>query len=427
MKNNTILKKLVFVLIFTIGTISLNAQIKNPFDVRFQTTVRGDLTMISNNIVNRSPNPNTAYNTTGSSSSYNDDVNMQYIDIDGNNQTFNSSSANLTIADAQCSNIVHAGLYWSATYRYNIGNDPSSGRATDWNQVKFRVPGGTYVDVIADEVLYNGFADSNQTNVGHGPYGCFADVTALVAGLANPNGTYFVGNIRVSQNGSGSSSFPISGGVAGGWTLVIVYENINLPGKKITTFDGYAVVASTVGNLDIPVSGFSTLPAPFPVRAKLGISTLEGDNRITGDQLRIKANSVATFTNLTNTPPPTPAVNNNYFNSSITLNGAFNTARNPNSTNTLGWDAHLNAINNPANSVIPNNETGVTLRAVTTGDKYDVFFASFDVEIIEPQIPLIKEVEDTAGNNVNNQTLALGQELFYTLTFQNTGCKFYDK
>ena len=34
---------------------------------------------------------------------------------------------------------------------------------------------------------------------------------------------------------------------------------------------------------------------------------------------------------------------------------------------------------------------------------------------------LIKEVEDTAGNNVNNQTLALGQELFYTLTFQNTG------
>ena len=44
--------------------------------------------------------------------------------------------------------------------------------------------------------------------------------------------------------------------------------------------------------LDIPVKGFSTLPAPFPVRAKLGISTLEGDYSVTGDQFRIKANSV---------------------------------------------------------------------------------------------------------------------------------------
>ncbi len=424
MRNTNLLYKIVVVLILLLGTITSSAQIKNPFDVRFQTTVRGDLTMISNNIVNRSTTsntPNTAYNTTGSSSTYNDDANMQYIDIDGSNQTFNSSSATLTIPDATCSNIVHAGLYWSATYRYNTGNDPSSGRATDWNQVKFRVPGGNYVNITADEVLYDGFSDPDQTNVTHGPYGCFADVTTLVSSLANPNGTYFVGNIRVSQNGSNSTSFPIPGGIAGGWTLVIVYENINLPGKKISTFDGYAVVASNAGNLDIPVSGFSTLPPPFPVRAKLGISTLEGDNRITGDRLQIKANSVAGYTNLFNNPPPAAPIYDNFFNSSITLNGAINNARNPNSLNTLGWDAHLNRINNPANSVIPNNENGVTLRAVTTGDKYDVFFASFDVEIIEPQIPLLKEVEDTAGNNVNNQALVLGQEIFYTLTFQNTG------
>ena len=391
MRNNSILQKFIIVLIITLGTIKTSAQIKNPFDVRYQTTVRGDLTMISNNIINRSPNQNTAYNTTGNSSVYNDQTNMQMIDIDGNNQTFNSSSANLTIPDPSCSKIVHAGLYWSVTYRYNVSNDPASGRATDWNQVKFRVPGGNYIDVIADEVLYDGFSDPNQTNVTHGPYGCFADVTSIVSALVNPNGTYFVGNIRVSTNGSTSSGFAIPGGAAGGWTLVIVYENINLPGKKITTFDGYAVVASTVGSLDIPVSGFSTLPAPFPVRAKLGISTLEGDNRVTGDQLQIKANSVAgAFTNLTNTPLPTAAVTNNYFNSSITLNGAFFTTRNPNSRNTLGWDTHLNNVNNPANSVIPNNETGVVLRAITTGDKFDVFLSTFDVEIIEPQIPLIK-------------------------------------
>ena len=418
MKNSRIFKQIIIALIITLGSIHYSeAQIKNPFDVRFQTTVRGDLTMISNNIVNRSPNQNTAYNGTNS----NDGFDMQYIDIDGSNQTFNSSSANLVIQDASCSRIVHAGLYWSATYRYNVGNLSSSGRENDWNQVKFRVPGGNYVDIVADDVLYNSFGNPDQTNVAHGPYACFADVTSLISGLANPNGTYFVGNIRVSRNTVGNQTSSISGGISGGWTLVIVYENINLPGKKITTFDGYAVIASGAGNLDIPVSGFNTLPAPLPVRAKLGVSTLEGDRSISNDRLRIKADSNATFTDLSNTPLPAAAVFNNYFNSSITLNGAFYNARNPNSSNTLGWDAHLNSINNPANSVIPNDETGVILQATSDQDKYDIFFTSFDVEIIEPQIPLIKEVEDTAGNNVNNQTLSLGQEIFYTLTFQNTG------
>ncbi len=418
MINNSIFKQIIIALVITIGSIyHSEAQIKNPFDVRFQTTVRGDLTMISNNIVNRSPSPNSAYNGTSS----NDGFDMQYIDVDGTNQTFNSSSANLTIQDASCSRIVHAGLYWSATYRYNIGNLTSSGRENDWNQVKFRVPGGNYVDIVADDVLYNSFGNPDQTNVAHGPYACFADVTSLISGLANPNGTYFVGNIRVSRNSIGSESSSISGGISGGWTLVIVYENINLPGKKITTFDGYAVIASGAGNLDIPVSGFNTLPSPLPVRAKLGVSTLEGDRSIANDRLRIKADSNATFTDLSNTPLPAAAVFNNYFNSSITINGAFYNARNPNSSNTLGWDTHLNSINNPANSVIPNDETGVTLQATSNQDKYDIFFTSFDVEIIEPQIPLLKEVEDTAGNNVNNQTLSLGQEIFYTLTFQNTG------
>ena len=64
MRNNSILQKIIIVLIITLGTITSNAQIKNPFDARFQTTVRGDLTMISNNILNRSPNPNTSYNGT---------------------------------------------------------------------------------------------------------------------------------------------------------------------------------------------------------------------------------------------------------------------------------------------------------------------------------------------------------------------------
>lgn len=378
--------------------------------------------MIANNIVNRLPNPNTAYNDVGSASIFNDQTNMQYIDIDGDASTFNSSSADLNLLNPICATIVHAGLYWSGTYRYNIGNNPTSGRETDWNQVKFKTPNASYVNVAATEVLYDGFSDPVQTNVAHGPYACFADVTNILSSIVNVNGTYTVGNIRVSQDGNNTSTFPINGGVSGGWSLVIVYEDNLLPGKKIATFDGYAVIAATGASVDIPISGLSTLPSPLPVIAKIGIIGLEGDNRVTGDQLRVQANSITTgYTTLSNTPTANTPDFNNYFNSSITLNGANYLNRNPNSLNTLGWDSHLESIPNPSNSVIPNSETGVTLRALSSQDKYDMFFASFDVEIIEPDIQITLEVEDNSGNPISNQSVVLNQEITYTVNVQNVG------
>ena len=43
------------------------------------------------------------------------------------------------------------------------------------------------------------------------------------------------------------------------------------------------------------------------------------------------------------------------------------------------------------------------------------------LKLLNLKYHLLKEVEDISGNNVNGQTLTLGQEIFYTLTFQNTG------
>src|SRR5690606_20368954 len=102
------------------------SQVKNDFDVRYENKLKGDITLIGNNIVNRQSEgywerqwvdwgwlggywrnvwvpfpeyPNDPYNATGGSSMYNDDANMQYIDIDGDPSTFSSSSANLTVPD----------------------------------------------------------------------------------------------------------------------------------------------------------------------------------------------------------------------------------------------------------------------------------------------------------------------------------------
>ncbi|MCF8713629.1 T9SS type B sorting domain-containing protein [Joostella atrarenae] len=406
MKNNyfTLNRCILFACMFYACISSLSAQVKNDFDVRYQDNVRGELTFIANNIVNRDSGnnnrPEDPYNSTGNSSSYNDNLNMQYIDVDSDGSTFSSSSASLSIPDPSCSRIAYAGLYWSAVYK---DRDRS-----DFNQVKFKVPGGSYVNLTADEILFDGYNDSDFGS--YSPYACYKDVTSLLTPLASPDGEYFVANVRAS---SGSS---ISGGISGGWTLVIVYENPTLAGKYITTFDGYAGIKSRQ-SVDIPYDGFITLPKPFPVNAKMAVATLEGDNRITGDKLSIKSSKNNSFTTLGNSANP----KDNFFNSNITIENSIVNTRNPNSRNTLGWDVDLFTIDNPNNKVIPNDETAAVLRASSTQDKYDIFFSSFSVEVIEPDMQLAKNVFDIDNNDIQGKEVALGEEIKYTLSFDNIG------
>ncbi|MCK5442265.1 MAG: hypothetical protein KAJ23_10270, partial [Maribacter sp.] len=416
MMQRNIIKNLFIACIFLV-TYAGFSQEYNTFDVRYQNNIKGDMTFIANNIVNRdggtsSTEPEDSYDATGSSSTYNDWLNQQYIDIDSDATTFSSSSANFAFPQASCNLIRYAGLYWSATYpSEQAGQSIGTGRQTDFNQVKLMVPGGAYVDVTADEVLFDGFTSADNSVRQNSPYACYADVTALITPLANPTGTYTVANIR-----SVVGSLSPGGGAAGGWTLVVVYENPTLSGKLITTFDGFARVRSANPTVDINYSGFNTIPVG-PVRANIGAAALEGDNRITGDQMRIRAASNGSFTTISNAVNPS----NNFFNSNITLDGAITTNRTPNSINTLGYDTDIFLLNNPSNSVIPNAETAATFRFTSSGDQYYPFFNSFNVEIIEPNIVLEKKVEDIAGNDITGLGVNLGQLLDYVLSFQNIG------
>src|SRR5690606_34211806 len=300
----------LFACIFFAGIFALTAQVKKPFEVRYQDNIKGDITFIGNNIVNRedgywdikfdwskglyyewivTTSPNSPYN--GSES--NDNLNMQYIDIDDDSSTFSSSSAALEIPDLQCSKIVYAGLYWSAVYKYNEEDDQSSGRENDWNQVKFKTPTGNYVNLTADEILFDGQNDSDFGD--YSPYACYKNVTNIVQGLSDPNGEFTVANVRASSGyGSDRDTYGLLGGISGGWSLVVIYENPTMVGKKIATFDGYAGIKANE-SLDIPVQGFRTLPEGFPVNAKMGVMALEGDRGIDGDQLRIKADGNNNF------------------------------------------------------------------------------------------------------------------------------------
>ncbi|NAY91684.1 T9SS type B sorting domain-containing protein [Muricauda sp. JGD-17] len=406
-------------LFLAIGLVShaLFSQEYNSFDIRYQDNIKGDLTFIANNIVNRdggtgSTEPEDSYNATGSSSTYNDWLNMQYVDVDSDPTTFSSSRATFTFPQTNCNLIRYAGLYWSGTYpSEQAGQAVGTNRQNDFNQVKFMVPGGSYVDITADEIIYDGFTSGDSSMRRNSPYACYADVTTLVSALANPTGDYTIANVRAV-----TGSLSPGGGASAGWTLIIVYENPTLTGKLITTFDGFARVNSANPSVDINYSGFNTIPAG-PVNANIGVAALEGDNRITGDRVRIRAASSGSFTTISNATNPS----DNFFNSNITLNGVVTTNRDVNSVNTLGYDTDMFLLNNPLNSVIPNSETAATFRFTSSGDQYYPFFNSFNVEIIEPEIVLEKRVEDIAGNDITGAGVNLGQYLDYVLSFENTG------
>ncbi|WP_149273694.1 T9SS type B sorting domain-containing protein [Pareuzebyella sediminis] len=389
--------------------------------------IRGDIEFVGNNILNRASESNPAqandpYNGTANNNS----LWMEYIDIDGDPSTFSSSSAELNISDPSCSQVRYAGLYWAATYpneRSTNGGAPFSGtpRIEDWFNIKFRVPGGSYVDLTADtaadpvgqedDIIYDGYDYTNINNsFKDSPYICYKNVTDLVRSNTNPNGEYTVANVRATKGRRQGSS-------SAGWVMVIIYENPNESGKFISTFDGYAGMSSAAGNVDVAVNGFRTLPNPFPVRARIGVAALEGDRGITNDRFFLRANSSGSFTNLSTGLNPA----NNFFNSTITNDGNEVPTRTPYGTNTLGTDIDLFTLNNPLNSVLPNSESGAILRFTSTGDGYGSFLAVFAVEIIEPNIVLEKKVEDISGNDITGQGVHLGQLLDYVLSFENIG------
>ncbi|MDO5980748.1 T9SS type B sorting domain-containing protein [Flavivirga spongiicola] len=399
MKKPTTFKKELIVLLIFLFSLQLFAQNQVPFTPRFNQDLKGDIVLIGNNILG--PNNNDFNNN----STYNHTVNMRYIDIDSDATTFSSSSADLAIpinpnippAANSCYEVVHAGLYWSAV---------TSGTESI-TDVKLRGPSGGYVDIVADDTIFN--AGGTSVDGGNSfPYACYADVTNIIRALGTDQGTYTVANVS-SAEGQTDTFIPRNGtGYSAGWSLFIVYQNPSYPGKSITSFDGFSTITSASNpTVDVAVSGFRTVPAPAPVRANFAFAALEGDKPITGDRLRINGTSLSDLNRATN----------NFFNSSVT----GPPVRQPNSSNALGFDTGILAIPNPSNTVIANNDTSATVRLESTGDTYFPYFFAFAVDIIAPNMVLTKTVEDSSGNNIGGGLVNLGEELNYVIGFQNTG------
>jgi gliding motility-associated-like protein len=408
MKKPTYVKSALVVLILLICFNSV-AQSYKPFTVRENMDLRGSMLVIGNNILGKD---NLPFNDLTKD---NQDVSMQYIDIDGDASTFSSSSADLLLSPHEdgsattCYRVAYAALYWGAILQ--------SGNRANINQVKFKLPGSTTYTDITGEVIYDAIvnpiiAETNEP--GNTPYACYANVTNLLAGLSDIEGTYTMANVTASLG------FNNSTGMAAGWTLFVIYEDPELHTKSFTSFDGFSHIYN--GHQEtIPVTGFTT-PQAGNIDLQFAYGTLEGDRTKRATKLEINGKEVTTALR--------PA--NKFFGSVIENIGLGTNPnppstihpRNPLSANTLGYDTGFLEIVNSEPEYIKNNVSNADFRLQVARGQADpifAFFAAFAVDIIDPDIDLTKIVLDDAGNNIDGDDVYLGQNLFYEITYQSVG------
>ena len=144
-------KRITISLIFLFLGIQAFSQNYIPFTPRFDNDLKGDIVLIGNNILGPSNDP---FNN---NATYNHNVDMQYIDIDGDTTTFSSSSADLEIPNPNCYKIIYAGLYWGAV---TSGVEPIT-------NIKLKGPTGGYTDIISRHSgsMFATFEDSDITLV----------------------------------------------------------------------------------------------------------------------------------------------------------------------------------------------------------------------------------------------------------------------
>ncbi len=383
------------------------SQTYKPFAVREKVEVKGSMLVIGNNILSESNQP---FNDNNAD---NQDINMQYIDIDGDASTFSSSSADLILSDHEdgtettCYRVAYAALYWGAFLQ--------EGSRSDINQIKLKIPGSSTYANVTGEVVYDAIVDpivSIANEPGNTPYACYANITDIMSGLSDIEGTYTVADI-VSSEGFNNST-----GLSAGWTLLVIYEDPELQTKSFTTFDGFSHIYDGQ-QLIIPVTGFRTPPAGN-IDLQFAYGALDGDRTKRANKLEINGKEVST-------PLRGPA--NRFFGSVIentnleTIN-ATTYPRNPFNENTLGYDTGFLEIIKANPSYINNDATSADFRlqvAKGQADPVYAFFSAFAVDIIAPDIYLTKVVLDTSGNDIDGADVTLGQNLFYEITYQSVG------
>lgn len=136
-------------------------------------------------------------------------------------------------------------------------------------------------------------------------FSAFADVTSLVQ--ITGNGTYLLSNFDLTNIIAPYCDF---GGNFGGWAIIIVYENANLPLNQLNIYDGMQAVPNAI---NITLNSLNVIDN---AGAKIGFVAWEGDKNIANNE------SLSINGNLIGNPPLNPT--NNAFNGTNSFTGDDN-------------------------------------------------------------------------------------------------------
>jgi len=384
---------------FRIFEKSPNSNSNSDFKMRYYNNLNGNIRVIGNTVLQ---------STTPDAQTSNADMNLQYVDIDSNSNTFNSSSATIeSVVDKlniDKSKIVWAGLYWLG-YLHNDQWDEGIDNVFNFNKyskesadsqinsfldnhnVYLKVDNEDYVSIKPDKVYKYRF-NYIYSYVSY-IYSAFADVTSILKDKS-ANHTYTVANIPTRSGKTRTYRWGDGLGNFSAWSLVIVYDNSKEPFEKtrnVTVYDGFKIITGwipSLSKLTIDFSGFKTPKyANDGVDSTISIFAAEGDKYILGDK--------AVLTNQEGYSYKLPAApgTGSYFASSI--DGV--PKRNPKIDNNNGIDIHVNQIGTKGGDDKPiktnHSRASLTLSSKTTGNARDLYvptMVAFTTELFTPKV-----------------------------------------
>jgi gliding motility-associated-like protein len=402
----------VFVVLIFLGfSIQTSAQVKVPFDprnsefspFRDKFELRGDFVILGN----------TNLTLENYGEELKNDNNMVFVDVDNDPNTFNSSMARLEIGAINnqpggCASVVFAGLYWVGRGSPNtLFSVTKNGKTKQFDKREIKIKSGlsnqyTLIRAGEDDIRFPvGLDDQNDLGIFVG----FADVTEYVRNSSNLD--FYVADIGLLEG----TNYHI-----GGWAMVVVFQDPQMPFREITVFDGYAYVRGDYPEeFNIPVSGFSTVEQG-DVNVKLGILAGEGDIVASGDFFAIeKGIDTDNFIRLSHEGN----TEDNFFYSSINTGG---NARLPNLKNNTGLDLAVFNIPNEGNQIIGNSQNSLKFRYGTSWDALVIFNLTTAIDIRPPVIEAHHYLENINEASVDDVPEVFpDDELTFSVDIKNIG------
>ncbi|MFT3764888.1 MAG: DUF3344 domain-containing protein [Minicystis sp.] len=232
-------------------------------------------------------------------------------------------------------------------------------------------------------------------------YQSVADIT----GIVQQNGA---GAYRVAGVDSIDLTAHLSGNLAVGWWMAVIYQDSTSPIRQILLYDGFDS-ASIQTPFSFTFGGFFTPPAGYT--ARLGVVAWDGDAESTGDSLL--------FNNVTLTDALNPA--NNFFNGTRSYLGVpvSNAGDLPQLT---GLPGSLSEIDIDVVDVTTILQPGDSSATVAVGSMGDVNWIGGIVTSIATLAPdFITSTKTVVDQTSGTTTASPGDILVYTITATNSG------